>query len=71
MTHPFSEKSDEIVKWQGNSTTVHGKKYVPLQGRNHFDSGNLNDTTAEILKQELSIPDRQIKDVKEHPNQRP
>ncbi|HJB25017.1 MAG TPA: hypothetical protein H9662_00170 [Firmicutes bacterium] len=57
MTHPFSEKSDKITKWAGNSTTVNGKKYMPLHGRHNFDCGNYLDSTAEILRKDLAIPE--------------
>ncbi len=57
MTHPFSEKQEQIVKWAGNSTTVNGKKYMPLHGRHNFDSGSFQDSTAEILKKDLAIPE--------------
>ncbi len=57
MTHPISEKQDDIVNWAGNSTTVNGKKYVPLHGRHNFDCADYTDSTAEILRKELALSD--------------
>ena len=57
MTHPISEKQDDIVNWAGNSTTVNGKKYIPLHGRHNFDSADYTDSTSEILRKELALSD--------------